>query len=383
MDNQPVSTTLVSAARDVAAAAAQSAPAAERNRRLDPDVVKAVVAAGFSRHFVPVECGGSLGSFLELTRAVSALGEGCTATAWCASLAAHLSRMAAHLPAEGYREIWADGPDVLVVGSLTPLGKAEPVAGGYHLTGKWPFVSAIDYADWTLLAANVAREGAPEPRVFAVPRSAWQTVDTWHNVGMAATGSNTVVVDDVFVPAARTVSRDDLFAGRAVDSDAACHSLPMQATSLMFVTPALGAAKGAFSGWVKHITPKIDAAAKVTTAPLPGMPRFNRTSHDVTLARSAAEIDAAELLLERASEVADLGRAVTPYLTMRNWRDCAQATDMLITVVNRLFRGMGTTGQTTGNSVQRFWRDLNSLAGHQGLQFESAATAYSHEVIAL
>ncbi|SDD12282.1 acyl-CoA dehydrogenase family protein [Actinokineospora iranica] len=383
MDHQPSPTPLVSAARDVAVAAAEAAPAAERARRLDPDVVKAVVAAGFARHFVPVECGGSLGSFLDLTRAVSALGEGCAATAWCASLSAHVSRMAAHLPAEGYREIWADGPDVLVVGSLTPMGTAEPVPGGYRLSGQWPFVSAIDHAEWALLAANVAREHGPEPRVFAVPRSAWRTVDTWHNVGMAATGSNTVIVEDVFVPEARTMRRDDLFAGRAVDSAAACHALPMQATTLMFVTPALGAAKGAFAGWVKHITPKIAAAAKVTAAPLPGMPRFNRTSHDVTLARTAAEIDAAEMLLERASEVADLGRAVTPYLTMRNWRDCAQVTDMLITVVNRLFRGMGTTGQTTGNPVQRFWRDVNSLAGHQGLQFESAATAYSHEVIAL
>src|SRR5262245_59629884 len=55
MDHQPEPTTVVSAARDVAAASAQAAPEAERTRRLDPDVVKAVLAAGFARHFVPAE----------------------------------------------------------------------------------------------------------------------------------------------------------------------------------------------------------------------------------------------------------------------------------------------------------------------------------------
>ncbi|MFF5129491.1 hydrolase [Streptomyces syringium] len=375
------STTLSSAAREVAEAAARSAAAAEANRRLDPDVVKSVVAAGFPRHFVPADRGGSVGTFLELNRAVSAVGEGCTATAWCASLAAHVSRMAAHLPAEGYREIWADGPDAFLVAALTPIGRAEPVPGGYRLTGTWPFVSAIDYADWALLAALTDRDGRPEPRMFAVPRTAWRTVDTWENVGMAATGSNTVIVEDVVVPAARTVSRDDLFTGRAPDSDAPCHALPMQATTMMFATPALGAAKGALKAWAGYVTPKIRAAAQQSKPALAGMPTFHRTSYDVILTRSATEIDAAEMLLERAAVTADSGPAITPLDTMRSWRDCAMATDILVGVVNRLFRSVGTTGQATSNPVQRFWRDANSIAGHQGLQVESAATAYAHQVI--
>ncbi|UNO43003.1 acyl-CoA dehydrogenase family protein [Streptomyces sp. MST-110588] len=376
--------TLSSAAREVAVAAAQGAATAETNRRLDPDVVKALAEAGFARHFVPVRHGGSRGTFLELNRAVSAVGEGCTATAWCASLAAHVSRFAAHLPAGGQDEVWAQGPDAFLVASLTPLGTAQPVPGGYRLAGTWPFVSAIDYADWALLAAMVPREGEaePEPRVFAVPRAAWRTVDTWHNVGMAATGSHTVVVEDAMIPQARTVGRQDLFTGRAADSGALRHAVPMQATTMMFATPALGAAKGALTAWLGHITPKIRAAAARPTRALPGMPTFNRTSQDVILARSATEIDAAELLLERAARTADRG-GLTALETMRNWRDCAMATDILVGVVNRLFRGVGTTGQSSGNPIQRFWRDTNSVAGHQGLQVESAATAYSYQAIGI
>ena len=381
LDQQRTAVDVLTAAREVADAAGQHAAETERARRLHPEVVDALGAAGFARHFVPTSCGGNAATFVELTRAVSTVGEGCTATAWCASLLAHLARMAAHLPAEGYQEIWADGPDALIVGSLTPLGRAEPVAGGWRLSGQWAFISGADFSDWALVGALVPGGDQPDARIFAIPRTAYRIDQTWFNVGMAGTGSNTVIADDVFVPAARQMRRDDLFAGRAVDSTAACHAVPMQATTLMSATPALGGAKGALNSWSAFITQKMRNATSRPVVALAGMPTFNRTPHDVTLARCAGEIDAAQLLLERASITADKSPPITPLETMQNWRDCALATDMMVTVVNRLFRAIGTTGQSTVNPVQRFWRDVNSLAGHMGLQFESAASAYGQEVI--
>ncbi|WP_432019379.1 acyl-CoA dehydrogenase family protein [Streptomyces sp. 1222.5] len=381
-DAPPDRQALVAAARDVAQEAARCAAAAERERHLAPDVVKAAVAAGFARHLVPAAHGGTEGTFLELGRAVSAVGEGCAATAWCVSLAAHVGRMAAHLPLEGRREVWAEGPDAFLVASLTPLGTARPVPGGHRLSGTWRFVSAIDHADWALLAANPPAGSGPAgaPRVFAVPRGAWRTEDTWHNVGMAATGSHSVTVEDVFVPQARSISREDLFTGRGAVDVAPRLAVPMQGTTMMFAAPALGAAKGALAAWRRHAEQKIRAAARNPAPALPGMPSFNRVTWDVTLTRSAGEIDAAELLLERAARNADeSGHGLTPARTMRGWRDCAMATDLLVGVANRLFRGVGTTGQSTAEPVQRFWRDVNSMAGHQGLQVESAATAYAYQ----
>lgn len=381
LDQQPTMVDLSAAAQDVANIAHHHAAETERSRQLYPEVVDALRAAGFARHFVPLSCGGNIATFSELTHAVSIVGEGCTATAWCASLLAHLARMAAHLPAEGYREIWADGPDALIVGSLTPLGKAEPVAGGWRLSGQWAFISGIDFSDWALVGAVVPLGEQTQARIFAIPRAAYRIAETWFNVGMAGTGSNTLIAEDVFVPAARAMSRDDLFAGRAVDSIAACHAVPMQATTLMFATPALGGARGALTSWTAYITQKMRNAVARPTMALPGIPTFNRAQHDVTLARCAAEIDAAELLLERAAITADKSTAITALETMRSWRDCALVTDMMVTVANRLFRAIGTTGQSVVNPIQRFWRDINSLAGHMGLQFESAASAYSQEII--
>ncbi len=205
--------TIVSRAPVVAEVAARHAEEAETARRLSPEVVRAVLDAGFARHFVPVAHGGEAGGFAELTAAVGLVGEGCTSAGWAASLAAYAGRYAAFLPEEGQAEIWADGPDALLAGALMPSGKAEPVAGGWLLSGEWKYISGVHFADWALACAAVPAEGPqdpdvrPEVRFFAVPRTDFTIEDSWFTVGMRGTGSDTLVLADAFVPEHRTLAR--------------------------------------------------------------------------------------------------------------------------------------------------------------------------------
>ena len=371
------------AAADVAAIAARCAEASEERRQLDPDVVAAVVDAGFARHFVPISAGGHAGTFADLAEAVVAVGEACAATAWCASLAASMSRMAAaFLPIEGQQEIWSRGPDAVLVGSVTPLGRAEETDGGWTVTGSWPYISLVEFSDWAMVCAVVGAGDQPVPKLFAVPRRGYRIEETWFNVGMEATGSNTLVIDGAFVSRSLAFDRSDLFAGNVVespDTDAACYAAPLQAVNgLSFVIPALGAARGALGAFSAYI------ANKIRTAPsLPGVPgvQGNRTTYEMAYARSAGEIDAAQLLLERAVSVADQGAATTPAETARNLRDCSLAVDMLVTAVDRIFRTAGTTGQSAKGSLQRFWRDVNSISTHMAIQFEPAARLYATETL--
>ncbi|BCK71622.1 hypothetical protein Srufu_055750 [Streptomyces libani subsp. rufus] len=106
----PVRESLPAAAEAVAELASGLAAQMEHERRLSPDVVKALTGAGFLRHFVPTAFGGNAGTFRELMRAVSTLGETCAATAWCASLFASSPRFVSFFPPEGRQEIWAGGP---------------------------------------------------------------------------------------------------------------------------------------------------------------------------------------------------------------------------------------------------------------------------------
>ncbi|MCX4557567.1 hydrolase [Streptomyces phaeochromogenes] len=356
---------------ELAQQAAESARGAEEARKLDPDVVKLLVEAGFARHFVPRECGGAEGTFAELTEAVARVGAACPATAWCASLAANLGRMAAYLPAEGYREVWAQGPDALVVGSLSPFGKAVPATGGWTLSGRWPYISAVAYADWLLLCGTLP-DGAG-PRVFAVPRDEVEVVESWESVGMRATGSHTVVASDVFVPERRAFARADLLTGRPTASTAACHTVPLEAANgLSFAGPLLGAAEGALAQWSAYAVVKARSVLLRPQAPGP-----SREALAGVLAHSAGETDAARLLLERCAQVADLGAEVTPEQTRRNLRDTALSVRMLASAVNRLAANGGTTGYGESAPLQRYWRDVNTSATHVALQFESAALAYA------
>lgn len=375
LDQSPTQPGLLSAAEQVAQIAGKHAAGADADRRLHPDVVQAVLEVGFARHFVPARWGGNAATFTEVTRAVAAIGESCASTAWYASLTASLGRMAAYLPLEGQREIWQEGPDPLIVGALMPLGTAEPVDGGWRVSGSWPFVSAIEFSAWALVCAVTVTAQRSEARFFAIPRHTYGIVDTWFNVGMRATGSNTLVLDDVFVPQARSFARDEVAAGRAVDSTALCHRVPLKAANgLAFATPVLGAASGALQLWTSWIV------EKTKSAPKNGITGGSGPSHDLTLARCAGEIDAARLLLERAAGLADQG-AVTPLQTAQNSRDCALAVDILVNAVDRLFRTAGTRAQADGNALQRFWRDVNAAASHVVLQFEAAANTYASQVL--
>ena len=95
--------------------------------------------------------------------------------------------------------------------SYAPTGKAVVTDGGYTLSGKWSFSSGCDHCSWVLLGGLVfnAEGNVVDFKTFMVPRGDYTIVDVWNVVGLSGTGSNDIVVDDVFVPEAFTLSMGD------------------------------------------------------------------------------------------------------------------------------------------------------------------------------
>lgn len=371
-DQMPGGPGVLTAAGEVTAIAAKYAAEAEAGRLLRPEVVDAMVAAGFARHFVPTRWGGVAGTFTELAAATAAVGEGCASAAWCASVAAGSSRMGAYLPVAGQAELWTSGPDTFVVGALSPSGRAERRGADWLLSGEWQFASGADFSDWALVCALVPDGDQRSAWFFAVPRESYRVLDTWFNAGMRATGSNTIALDDVLVPAHRGFPRDQMLAGTGTDSPARCHTAPLRLISgLLFAAPALGAARGALKLWSDWISAKRDQT---------GRPARERTTIQLTLARSAGEIDAAQLLLERAADIGDQHSLDQLRLT-RNARDFALSTELLVAAVDRLFSAGGTSVQSESNPIQRAWRDVHCIAGHIALQFEPTGSEFARELL--
>jgi alkylation response protein AidB-like acyl-CoA dehydrogenase len=82
-----------------------------------------------------------------------------------------------------------------------PPRKATKVDGGYRLSGRWMWGTVVMHAAWIMLQAFEEQAGGPPiPRKMMIPAGQAKVIDTWHMAGMAATGSNDIVVEDVFVP---------------------------------------------------------------------------------------------------------------------------------------------------------------------------------------
>lgn len=354
---------LLPLAETLAVVAARAAGTADRERRLAPAVVEGIRSAGFARHFVPADLGGTEGSFAELADAVVAVGEGCASAAWCASLTAFSARFAGHLPRPAQEELWRGSPDALVATALPPTGTATPVAGGYRVTGRWGYVSGVDDAEWVLVCATVAGgdvggDGGAELRFLLLPRRDCAVLDTWDSIGMRATSTHTVLVQDVVVPAHRTFDRADMISGTSRGSDLPAHNVPFQAVGGMtFIAPAVGAGHGALRACV---------------AAMEGKRRGAGAGAELDLVRASGRIDAARLLVAQNAEVLDR-RSFTPSAMARNERNAAFAADQLAVAAAELQRAAGTAGLSENGSLQRFWRDIVGATSHVALRYDTAA----------
>jgi alkylation response protein AidB-like acyl-CoA dehydrogenase len=370
---------LVRKAAFVRSVAAEHAREAERNRTLHPAAVAAITEAGFPRQFVPRRWGGSGTGFADLLERASELAEGCPSAAWCATVLAAHGRLAAHLPEQGQRDLWGTSPDVLIAAAIAPEGaELTRAPGGWRLSGNWSVASAVDHADWVLLAAFEPREpgatahgAAPSQRFLVVPRGDIRIHATWHSAGLRGTGSHSLTVQGAHVPACRTVGRDVVAAGLTDPGAERQQRLPYGlVASLMFAAPALGAARGALAAWLELMRDRR----------LPdGGPLLSDSALQQVFAQAGARIDAAQLLLERAAQQADQAPlAALP--VARNVRDCAEAIDLLVRAVERLYRTAGARAQADACDLQRYWRDCHAVAAHAAVQLAPAAALYARSL---
>ncbi|WP_229686285.1 hydrolase [Longimycelium tulufanense] len=351
--------------------AARYAGDADRDRVLHPDVAQALVGAGFARHFVPTEYCGTAGTFTVLARALIEVGTACASAAWCGMIFATSSRMAGFLPAEGRHEIWADSPDVPIAAALVPNGSV-PVRGhgGWRLSGQWRYLSGVDFAHWALLCATPDFPGDRENWFFAVPSDDFSIQDTWHTVGMRGTGSNTLLLDDVFVPDHRCFPQRTLLRGVDDAVAAPCYRIPLLgAHPPLFAAPTLGAARMGVAAWTE-----MTGRARTSAGPA-----ATRTSSQLALTRSTSDLDAAQLLLERATATADSG-ALDDLLVARNVRDATAAAEHVVAAVERVFRSGGMRAQTEQGPVQRAWRDVHTATSHAVLDIECSSQLFARSV---
>lgn len=191
---------LIQAATRLAEIARASADMSERNGRVDGAVLECLRNEGLGGSAVPSVAGGRSIDPAMLLRMIEIVATGDGSAGWVTMIYATSSAAGHYLGPDGLGEVFAEGPASLTSGVLAPRGTARRVEGGYEVSGSWPFASGCVDAGWIGLGAITDDSTRLN---FFFPHEEVEILDTWDVMGLRATASHDVIVNNRFVPERR------------------------------------------------------------------------------------------------------------------------------------------------------------------------------------
>ncbi|MGW5920982.1 3-hydroxy-9,10-secoandrosta-1,3,5(10)-triene-9,17-dione monooxygenase oxygenase subunit [Nocardia fluminea] len=360
----------------------ERAQEAEDLRRIPEESMKALQETGFFRLLQPKQWGGHAADPVVFYDTVRKIASACGSTGWVSGIIGVHNWHLALFEQQAQQDVWGEDTDVRISSSYAPMGAGQAVDGGYIVRGSWAWSSGSDHATWAVLGGPVIKNGKPvDFGSFLIPRSDYRIDDVWNVVGLRGTGSNTVVVEDVFVPSHRFLSFRAMSEGRAPGLEQntdAVFKMPwgtIHPTTIS--TPIVGMGYGAYEAHVEHQGKRVRAAYAGENAK-------DDPFAKVRVAEAASDIDAAwrQLSGNVAEEYALLlaGEEVPFDLRVRARRDQVRSTGRVIASIDKLFESSGATALANGTPLQRFWRDAHAGRVHAANDPERAYVMYgTHE----
>jgi acyl-CoA dehydrogenase len=168
---------------------------------------------------IPESLGGGGASHAEVCAIVQELGKHCGSTAL--SFAMHSHPVMANVFKHRHGDDQATaalmkiaGAGLVIAGTgandwLASNGEAIETGGGYVVNAHKRFVSGGPGADLFVTSAIHDGDEGPEVLHFAIPMNSKgiEVQSNWDTLGMRGTGSNDILMNDVFVPAAAVAAR--------------------------------------------------------------------------------------------------------------------------------------------------------------------------------
>jgi 3-hydroxy-9,10-secoandrosta-1,3,5(10)-triene-9,17-dione monooxygenase len=352
---------------------------AERLRVVPDASIKELEETGFYRLLQPKRYGGLEADPVDFYTGIKEIAGACGSTGWVSSVVGVHPWQVALFADEAQQAVWGEDQNTRLSSSYAPTGKATLADGGFTLSGRWSFSSGCDHCQWVLLGGLVfnAEGQVVDFRTFMIPRSDYTIEDVWNTVGLRGTGSNDIVVEDVFVPEAFTLSMSDTGRcygpGQAVNTSN-LYKLPFHSIFTMTIsTPLIGMAYGAYAEHVEMQRKRVRAAYLA-----------EKTANDpyasVRIARAANEIDSAWVLqLHNVRELqacVERGEKIPLDLRLRVRRDQVIASERAIRAIDSMFESSGGRALAEGTYLQRAWRDAHAGRVHAANDPERALAMY-------
>lgn len=365
----------------------ERAGSTEERRSLPQETERELHDTGLFRILQPKRVGGSELDYVALVDFAEVVALADASVAWnLANLASH-HWMLAMFDRRAQNAIWNESPDALIASSfIFPAGRARKVAGGYTLSGRWPFSSGVDSSTWNMLAGIVASEDEAdgvEYRIFLLKQDDYRIIDAWNAMGLRGTGSNDVEVKDVFVPEHMTLAVKDVAGGPTPGSavnPGALYTLPVFALFPYVLSgSALGNAQACVDDYVDIARHRASTYNRAKLGDL--------QTTQIKVAEASAKVDAARLIMRRtcidAMDDARRGRVPAMAEKTKYRRDGAYAVNLCTEAVELLFSASGARGLYTSGALQRQFRDAHAINAHIAFNFDAAGTNYGRVALDL
>ncbi len=361
-----------SRAEDIVAALRDTDAESESLRRLSDRAVALLQESGLSRMMAPAVYGGYELSPRALVEANRILAHASPAASWVQMVCGAHTFIVGRFPRECQDEVFGPDPGGLIPGVPSTQGTSRPTEGGWILDGRWAFCSGVGHGDWILLGSRGVRgaDGERAPAMLGVvPKADVVIDDTWYTLGMRGTGSQDVVVDNVFVPAHRSVRMSEAWLGTVPGVDSSLYRLPIGPTlATMAFGTIVGIAERGLEAFIERTMTRVDAYR--------GDRKVDRAGLQFRMAEASGEIAHARALASRCCDLLDSAMEQrspmpTPERAESRW-NAAYGTELCRRATDRLFAAAGASAAYDTSSLQTFFRDINTSAHHGILDFDTA-----------
>ncbi len=339
----------------------------------------ALLDGGHYRILQPRRFGGYELGCETFVRVIMELSRGHPASGWCYALAAsHGYVLASHWPADVQRELFGPDGDFRAAMTAGVSGTFEPTEGGYIANGVYPFASGIPVSTHFMGTALLrSDQGAPRQVYFIVPRAEFSIEPDWggeRSMGMQGSGSNSVRLENAFVPERYVVPADVMLSTEHLPEGThgtRLHGNPLYLGVLLgwfsceFGAILTGTARAALDEFEQGLRTK-----KMTFNPR--QERMHDPSNQITLGEALSRADAAEALtlaatrlyVEQCERFGRERKPITAADTLRVWSISREGCRAACDAVEMLFRAAGASVSKHGQRLQRYFRDVQMYRIH-------------------
>jgi alkylation response protein AidB-like acyl-CoA dehydrogenase len=358
-----------------------AAPEGEARRSTPDEIIDLAAEAGLLQALVPRRWGGHGLGLQLLCEAGRILCHGDASAAWTITFLMEHNWMACKLPMATQEELYRDRSYIKAAAPLIPAGSAVRVDGGYRVSGKWHYASAIANADYVFVTAPVDEHGEPIPYTFLLPLEDVTVHDEWFMSGMAATSSTNVSAVDVFVGDDRAIETEifhstDRHPG--VVHEESLYRYPLLPPLNVFMAGlALGSAEAVIELGRERLR---------VSAPW-GLARIERETSRTRWGMAGQKVRAARLLwrdaMRRAIEKGEAREEWTQVEEGQIALDNLTVAQMSKEAVREILDGSGSSAYALANPLQRYLRDVDVIANHLGHDIDSLAERGSRWLLGL